>query len=71
MLFRIYNQNGKVKTTKTMNNIEQVMFHDVPKGFVVEIEVGSDLWTKSHAKPAGSRKNPAADTVSIENPSLN
>lgn len=54
MVFRVYNQNGKVKITKTMSYLEQVMFSDLQDGEVVEIEVGSSLWTKSHTKKAGT-----------------
>lgn len=71
MLFKVYNQNGKVKITKTMNYVEQVMFRDVPEGSMVEIEVGSSLWTKSHAKNIGSQENLAAEPVSVEDSNLN
>lgn len=70
MLFKVYNQNGKIKITKTMNYVEQVMFSDVPEGSVVEIEVGSSLWTKSHTKKIGASAPSAVEPVSVEESGL-
>lgn len=71
MIFKVYNNNGKIKITKTMNYVEQVMFRDVPDGHMVEIEVGSSLWTKSRSKNSAAQENVAAEPVSMEDQGLN
>lgn len=64
MLFRVYHQNGKVKITKIMNHMEQVMTSDVSEGRMFEIEVGSSLWTKSHSTKIG-KSMPALEESSV------
>lgn len=56
MLVRVYNQNGKVKITKTSGYVEQTMCSDLPNGEVMEVEIGSSLWTKSHKKKIGAQE---------------
>ncbi len=50
MLFKVYNQNGKVKVTKIAGYVEQTMFSNLADGEVAEIEVGVSQYTKSHKK---------------------
>lgn len=47
MLLKIYNQNGKVKVTKTSGYLEQTMFSNLQDGEIAEIEIGVSQYTKS------------------------
>lgn len=54
MKFKVYNQNGKVKITKTCaDGMERSMFSDVADGEMVEITVDAALTSKSHKYAAG------------------
>lgn len=60
MKIKVYNQNGKVSVTKICpDGNERSMFSDVKNGEVVEIEVGTSMYTRSgkkkiDGKPEGS-----------------
>lgn len=56
MQIKVYNRNGKVKITKTVNHKELVMISDLADGEVAEIEVGVSQYTKGVKKKAGARK---------------
>lgn len=54
MKFKVYNQNGKVKITKTCaDGMERPMFSDVADGEMVEITVDAALTSKSHKYVTG------------------
>lgn len=54
MKFKVYNQNGKVKITKTCaDGMERPMFSDVAEGEMVEITVDATLTSKSHKYVTG------------------
>ena len=58
MLFKVYNQNGKVKITKICRDkTERVMFSDLQDGEVVEIEVNANLSANSHKHKIGKTSN--------------
>lgn len=54
MIFRVYNQNGKVKITKVCrDNVERPMFSSVPDGEFVEIETEVTQCSRSMKKKIG------------------
>lgn len=54
MIFRVYNQNGKVKITKVCrDNVEHPMFSSVLDGEVVEIETEIMQYSKSRKRKIG------------------
>lgn len=54
MIFRVYNQNGKVKITKVCrDNVERPMFSNVPDGEFVEIETEVTQCSRSMKKKIG------------------
>lgn len=56
MVFKVYNNNGKVKVTKMQGIREVTMFSDIQDGEMAEIEVDTSSYTRSHKKPINSRK---------------
>lgn len=56
MILRVYNQNGKVKITKTMGYREITIYSDLPEGEVAEIEIGVTQYTKTNRKKLGTEK---------------
>lgn len=63
MVFKVYNQNGKVKVTKLCGVMEQTMFSDIQEGEMVEIEVGTTQFTKSKKKKANAASTSFRKTI--------
>ena len=66
MIFRVYNQNGKVKITKVCrDNVERPMFRNVPDGEFVEIETEVTQCSRSMKKigQAGETQTESSDRV--------
>lgn len=60
MLLKVYNQNGKVKITKTSGYLEQTMFSNLQDGEMAEIEIGISQYTKSHKTKIGESETETA-----------